>query len=62
MNKQINQTSQVRKNYAKRGSRSQKMFNFRVDLDNIHWLESQPNKGRYLNELIEADRNQNSSR
>lgn len=46
----------VRKAYAAKGERSQKMMTFRCDLDNIAWLESQPNKGRYINNLIEKDR------
>ena len=46
----------VRKAYAPKGERSQKMMSFRVDLDNIDWLEAQPNKGRYINDLIAADR------
>lgn len=46
----------VRKAYAPKGERSQKMMSFRVDLENIDWLEAQPNKGRYINDLIAADR------
>lgn len=46
----------VRKEYAAAGSRSQKMMSFRVDLDNVEWLEAQANKGRYINELIARDR------
>ena len=38
----------VRKAYAPKGERSQKMMSFRVDLENIDWLEAQPNKGRYI--------------
>lgn len=52
----------VRKAYAPKGERSQKMMSFRVDLDNINWLEAQPNKGRYINDLIEADRKWRSSK
>lgn len=44
-----------KKVYAAAGSRSQKMMSFRVDLENIEWLERQANKGRYLNELIAQD-------
>lgn len=46
----------VRKAYAAKGERSQKMMSFRVDNENLEWLESQPNKGRYINNLIEKDR------
>lgn len=35
-----------------KGERTQKMFSFRLDLDLVDYLESQPNKGRFLNELI----------
>ena len=45
-----------RKVYAAKGERSQKMLAFRCDLDNVEWLEKQPNKGRYINDLIAADR------
>lgn len=46
----------TRREYAKRGERNQKMMSFRVDLDNIQWLESRENKGRYINQLIAEDR------
>ncbi len=46
----------IRKEYAAAGTRTQKMMSFRVDLDNVEWLEAQANKGRYINELIAADR------
>ena len=46
----------TRREYAKRGERNQKMMSFRVDLDNIQWLESRDNKGRYINQLIAEDR------
>lgn len=45
-----------RKVYAARGERSQKMMSFRVDNDLVDWLEQQPNKGRYINNLIAADK------
>lgn len=47
----------LRRAYAAKGERNQKMMTFRVDNENLSWLEQQPNKGRYINELIEADRN-----
>lgn len=56
MKQEKNEKEYVRKAYAPRGERSQKMVTFRCDNENITWLESQTNKGRYLNNLIEADR------
>ena len=47
---------QVRKQYSKNGERGQKMVTFRLDLENEGWLQQQPNKGRYINNLIAADR------
>lgn len=47
---------QVRKQYAKNGERGQKMVTFRLDLENEEWLQQQSNKGRYINNLIAADR------
>lgn len=58
MEKQETPRHQLRKRYAKRGTPSQKMVSLRIDLDNIEWLEQQTNKGRYINELIAADRRQ----
>ena len=46
----------VRKGGNTRGVLTQKMVSFRCDNDNMLWLESQPNKGRYLNNLIRKDR------
>ena len=51
-----NEKQYVRKQYAADGTRSQKMMTFRCDNENIDWLESKPNKGRYINELIARDR------
>lgn len=45
----------VRREYAKRGERSQKMVSFRLDNENANWLEMQGNKGRYINQLISND-------
>ena len=56
MKKEDEIKERVRREYAKRGERNQKMMSFRVDLDNIEWLESRENKGRYINQLIAADR------
>lgn len=46
----------VRKAYAPDGVKAQKMVSFRLDIENLAWLNKQRNKGRYLNQLIEADR------
>lgn len=49
---------QKRKAYAKgeaRGVATQKMVTFKLDLKLAAWLDSKPNKGRYLNNLIERD-------
>lgn len=40
----------------KNGELTQKMVNFRCDLDNVHWLEQQQNKGRAINQALEAYR------
>ena len=46
----------LRKEYGKHGDGStQKMFSFRLDKVVESWLNSKPNKGRYLNELIRSD-------
>lgn len=47
----------TRKQRSKNGERAQKMMSFRVDNENLEWLLKQENKGRYLNQLIAADRN-----
>lgn len=43
---------QERRVYAEKGTRSQKMMTFRIDLENIEFLDKQMNKGRYINDLI----------
>lgn len=58
MENEVKTGGRLRKEYAPKGQRSQKMVTFRADLDNIAWLEQQQNKGRYINELIAADRQQ----
>ena len=50
----------IRKGGNTRGVRTQKMVTFRCDIENIEWLDHQPNKGRYINEIIEKDRNEKS--
>lgn len=49
-------TVQARKQYGKRGEKSQKLIAFRVDIDLLDWLKSQANMGRYINDLIRADK------
>lgn len=46
----------TRREYAKKGERNQTMVTFRLDNENFEWLHQQPNKGRYINKLIAADR------
>ena len=46
----------TRREYAKKGERNQTMVSFRLDVENIDWLNSQSNKGRALNRLIENAR------
>lgn len=46
----------IRRKYASAGERSQKMISFRLDQENEFWLSTQPNKGRYINNLIRSDR------
>lgn len=48
----------VRREYAAKGSRSQKMMTFRIDLENVDFLERQVNKGRFLNDLLAQARAQ----
>jgi hypothetical protein len=54
MTKKIDENDRVRKAYAARGERGQKMVNFRCDLDNIEKLSRQLNKGRFINDAIRA--------
>lgn len=50
----------IRKGGNARGVITQKMVSFKLDLDNLEWLDMQPNKGRYINALIERDRKEKS--
>ena len=60
MTKKKEESKLIRKAYAARGSRGQKMVNFRCDLENAEWLDKQPNKGRAINQAIaEARTKQN---
>lgn len=36
---------------------NQKKMTFRINFENLAYLDSMPNKGGYLNKLIELDRN-----
>lgn len=49
--------SQPRKAYKKHDQEevAQVMMSFRIDIKNKRWLDSKPNKGRYINELIKDD-------
>lgn len=47
---------QARKQYGKRGEKSQKLIAFRCDIELLDWLKSQANMGRYLNDLVRADK------
>lgn len=60
MTKKKEESERVRKAYAPRGERQQKMFNFRCDAENWEWLQQQPNKGRMLNTIIEQYRQQHT--
>ena len=62
MTKPKDEKERQRKVYAKNGTRGQQPFTFRVDNENLAHLESQPNKGRYLNELIRKDMEQEKGR
>lgn len=46
----------TRKGGNTRGVITQKMVSFKLDNDNLEWLDMQPNKGRYINALIARDR------
>lgn len=59
MTKKISDDERVRKAYAPKGERGQKMVSFRCDNENASYLASIPNKGRLLNELIQKHREEN---
>lgn len=50
----------IRKGGNTRGVITQKMISFKLDNDNLEWLQMQPNKGRYINALIARDRRERS--
>lgn len=55
MKEKTEEKQRVRKAYAADGTRSQKAMTFRLDNEVAEWLAQQPNKGRYINQLIAAD-------
>lgn len=55
MKKETEEKTRTRREYAKDGTRNQKLMTFRLDNELSEWLTSQPNKGRYINELIRKD-------
>ena len=61
MTKKLEEKDRVRKEYAPAGTRGQKHIAFRCDFENIEWLYQQPNKGRYINNLIRDDRQKRKS-
>jgi len=50
--KNENETERNRKEYAKKGERSQKMMCFRLDNDLETFLSTVKNKGRLINDLL----------
>lgn len=52
MKEKKDKKERVRKAYAPKGERGQRMMSFRIDLENADWLEGQANKGRAVNEAI----------
>ena len=52
----------VRKAYSPKGERGQKLMSFRIDLENLEWLELQANKGRAINEALEHYRISHANR
>lgn len=49
-------TKQPRKQRCANGARSSKMMSFRIDADNVKFLEGEPNKGYLINKLLTAER------
>lgn len=48
----------TRRLYSAKGERGQRMMSFRLDVDNIEYLNTKPNKGRFINDLISKAREQ----
>lgn len=55
MTKKLEENERIRKEYAPRGQRGQKRFTLLIDNENVEWLYSQGNMGRYVNQLIKDD-------
>lgn len=56
MTKKVEDTERRRRAYAPRGQRSQVRVTTLIDNENYEWLKQQPNMSRYLNNLINQDR------
>ena len=52
----MEQENRIKKEGIKRGARTQKAMAFRLDNDLADWMSLQANKGRYINDLIRADK------
>lgn len=46
----------TRKAYAARGEQAQRMMSFRLDYENAEYLNTKPNKGRFINDLLARER------
>lgn len=55
----MEQENRIKKEGIKRGARTQKAMSFRLDNDLDEWVNSHANKGRYINDLIRADKARN---
>lgn len=53
MKQKKEEQERVRKAYSPKGERAQKLMSFRIDLDNLEWLDRQANKGRAINEALD---------
>lgn len=54
MEKEKQEQERIKKAW-KHGTTTQKMMSFKIDLELVDYLNTKPNKGRYINELIAAD-------
>ena len=55
MEKNEERKTQPKKQF-KLGVVTQKMMSFRLDIDNIEYLNTKANKGRFINELLTRER------
>lgn len=53
MKQKKEEQERVRKAYSPKGERGQKPMSFRIDLENLEWLERQANKGRAINKALQ---------